>query len=283
MILESHDLIKKQTLQSVKMRSIIHLSRYAYKKKSPLEDLIDHLIITKIRPNNSNEGDSFANVKRKLGFTNKQFKTLMHTAEKQKVLSRFLKTIEYQAKKNKNSDKFYTKTKQIRMVKLADCYYEKNVLNQDDRNMDDEAIDNEDPSPGFDQSLIGIKQSNLLPLYSQIFSVIEASGKEGISLKQLGNLFGFDFYRSRRMNSYLQTHPEIVTIIKETDRGKAKYQTIVLRKFIGANRGPTEAALESSEAPKQSETVINTCNIAGKSSKTSIQALMSNRMLARKK
>jgi hypothetical protein len=51
-------------------------------------------------------------------------------------------------------------------------------------------------------------------------------------------IFGFDFYKSRRLGSNLQTNPEIVTIMKETCHGKAKYQNLVLRKFfwVGFNR-----------------------------------------------
>lgn len=198
--------------------------------------------------------DSFANLKKNLHLANKQFKTMIQTAEKQNILKRFFKPVECKIKKHKNSDKLQTKKRQIRMVKLTDAYYKMMLSHKqmseneggDDLSDTTELSELNEAGPNeLTVSLrnsIGSEQAYIYPLYTQIFSKIEEYGKEGISLKQLGTLFGFDFYKSRRMGANLQTHPEIVTIIKETDRGKAKYQTIVFRKFLSQVRPAASAS-----------------------------------------
>ena len=95
------------------------------------------------------------------------------------------------------------------------------------------------------------------------------------------------------MGSNLQMHPDIVTIIKETNRGKAKYQTIMLRKFVTAavkssNSSPSSSSLEPIAIEQHTpeimtpEVVCLKRDTASLAASSSIQALMSTRMLARK-
>lgn len=244
-ILETHQLIKKQVLSSEKKRSIIHLKRFAFKQQSLLENVCEYLMSKNLK-NDNGYFDSFSNIKSRIGITNKQFKTLVQSAEKQRILERYLAPVEWKFKKNKTSEKLYTKTRQIRMIKLTDSYYKtmlsnNNIGNQqeDDINEFNESISvnetEEITSSNISLDLLGVEQSNFFPLNSQIFSKIEQCGKEGISLKELGTMFGLDFYKSRRIGANLQSHPEIVTLMKETNRGKAKYQTIILRKYLTSN------------------------------------------------
>lgn len=123
------------------------------------------------------------------------------------------------------------------MLKLSDYQIailrnvESNEVIGDDSNEPTE----ESPNNEFSIPSIGIEQVNTLPLFTQIMAKIEISGREGISLKKLGNVFGFDFYKSRRLGQNLQTHPELVTIMKETNGGRAKFQNLVMRKFLKLN------------------------------------------------
>ena len=48
-ILELHELVKKQSFSSEKKRSVIHLSRYAYKKRTIIEDLCEYLLLKHIK------------------------------------------------------------------------------------------------------------------------------------------------------------------------------------------------------------------------------------------
>ena len=61
----------------------------------------------------------------------------------------------------------------------------------------------------------GCEQVTSLPLYTQILAKIESCGREGIALRNLGIMFGLDFYKSRRLGNKLQTYPDIVTVLKE--------------------------------------------------------------------
>lgn len=75
-----------------------------------------------------------------------------------------------------------------------------------------------------------------MPFFTLTFDQIERVGSIGISLKQISILFALDFYKSRRMSINIQAHPEIVTIMKETNNGKSKFQAVVLRKFLAQNK-----------------------------------------------
>ncbi len=312
-ILETHELIRKQVLASEKKKSIIHLARFSLKKQSLLEKLCIYLMEKNVK---RKEGyhDSFINLKRKFCIGNKQFKTLVYTGEKQNMLERYFQTKEYLYKKNKNSLKSYQRVKKIRMVRLTDSYY-KQMLNETQLETTINAdLMNED---GFSSemaeselNLVGMQQSNIYPLYTQIFAKLEECAHEGISLKQLGTLFGLDFYKARRMGANLQAHPEIVTIIKETDRGKAKYQTIVLRKFLigssskkvstsksrsNSSNDLTNNSISLADSSLNNESIISQEDEESEENKLelttlkrdgqaqNIQALMSNRMLNRKK
>ena len=149
-----------------------------------------------------------------------------------------------------------------------------------------------------DLDYMGIQQLNTMPLYTQILTRIEQSGKEGISLKKLGNIFGFDFYKARRLGTNLQTHPEIVTIMKETHGGRAKFQTLVMRKLLKLNIKSSPKVLNSIESSISNEISNEVKSIDSnekviepelviikrdnQSTKT-IQALMSDRSVTRKK
>ena len=256
--LESHGLIKKQVLTSEKKKSVVQLTKFACRIKSSSEKLVDYLL--KKKDNNDEYSDSASNIKKSLNISNKQFKTLIQSGERQGILMRFFITVQVNIKKNKSSSKLYPKSRQIRMIKLSETYVKQYLSNKDD----EICVEEDDQVECELGSLIGKSQQNYTSLYTQIFDQIDQCGKDGISLKQLGHLFGFDFYKSRRIGSNLQTHPDIVTMIKETNRGKAKYQTIFLRKYLS----------DPKRAQPQQITILPQKNI---------QALVSNRMANRKK
>ena len=248
--LEMHGLIRKQVLKSEKKRSIIYLMKYAFRNKSYLDNVCEFLASNKSDSSEHNYSDSFVSIKKKFHFTNKQFKTLVHNGEKQGVFKRFIINFKVKVKKNSKS---IVKTRQSRMLKLTDFYFKSLAANQEEINEvsdnslllenEDENLEEEDEDHKKANSLlesIGSEQSNTLPLYTQIMARIESSGKDGISLKKLGNIFGFDFYKARRLGSNLQTNPEIVTIMKETNHGKAKYQNLVLRRFLKFTSHPLQ-------------------------------------------
>lgn len=97
--------------------------------------------------------------------------------------------------------------------------------------LEDEAMEADNSGNTLTNS-IGIEQLNTLPLYTQILAKIEESGRDGISLKKLGHLFGFDFYKARRLGTNLQSHPELVTVMKDTTGGRAKFQNLVMRRLL---------------------------------------------------
>lgn len=304
--LEIHGLIRKQVLKSEKKRSIIYLIKYAFRNKSYLENVCEYLSTKTSDLDEQNYSDSFVNLKNKFHFTNKQFKTLVHNGEKQNFFKRFI--VHYKVKVKKNS-KILIKSRQMRMLKLTENYFKS--LSQDEEanetssliDNDDENLDEDDDDTKSSQFIecIGSEQANTLPLYMQILDRIEASGKEGISLKKLGHIFGFDFYKARRLGSNLQTNSEIVTIMKETSHGKAKYQNLVLRKFLKlntpntaisepastvttideaeSNENSTEATSEQQKSDEPELVLIKRDNQPSKT----IQALMSDRSIARKR
>lgn len=138
---------------------------------------------------------------------------------------------------------------QVRMIQLTSEYFKSRKKSggrrADEDEDEEEGEDEEGEGLGEDGggasgvesvlSSLGKAQSHQLPLFAQMFAQIEQVGKAGISLKQIGTLFAFDFYKSRRMGNNLQSHPDVVTILKETNKGKTKFQTIVLRRFRNLN------------------------------------------------
>lgn len=150
-----------------------------------------------------------------------------------------------------------SKLRLVRMLRLTRQFIEANAIKIElDEDDDDEGGCNHD-----DLSLIGSEIDNISPLFAQIFKCIEKSGTEGVSLRKIGYIFGLDFYKSRRIGAHLQSHPEIVTIVKETERNRAKYQTIVFRKFL------------TEQQVKQEQTVKNQTGFT----QTPFQALVSER------
>ena len=93
-MLEGHDLIKKQVLKSEKMRSIIYLKRYAFKNKTLVENVSEFLMCKgQSKEAEFNYADTFVNIKKKFLFTNKQFKTLVHNGERLGVFKRFMTSL----------------------------------------------------------------------------------------------------------------------------------------------------------------------------------------------
>ena len=130
-----------------------------------------------------------------------------------------------------------SKPRPVRMVRLTEEFFKNSqktsggVISSGGIVDEDEADDDQAHLVSLRKNL-GSAQSHNLPLHLLMFAKIEQFEKEGVSLKQIGTMFALDFYKSRRMGNNLQAHPEIVTIMKETNKGKTKFQTIVLRKFL---------------------------------------------------
>jgi hypothetical protein len=335
-ILESNELTKKQVLASEKKRSIIHLTRFASKRKTLLELICDHLLF-KHELKKTGYADATVNIRRKIGLTLKQLKSLTQQAERQNILKRY---IAFEERKNKKTNFDANgsaamsasaikknKPRQVRMLSLTESHYKSMInsrTNSSNNDIMDEDGDEDEsslaPANGSSElplelvKTLGMAQNNIQPLYSQLFAKVEETGAEGVSLKQLGTLFGFDFYKARRMGNNLQMHPDIVTIIKETNRGKAKYQTIMLRKFVQASQNNAIKAVESLQTAKASvaseentssnnkaqaavaeldemhttqelleESLVVKHECGGASAKRNIQALVSNRSITRQK
>lgn len=269
----NHEFITKHTVSSQKQRSIIYLRRFEQRTESNLEKLTNFLLT---RENYECETSV---VRCDLKFGIKQLKNLIALGEKQQIFHRHVLSVpktdlsstksdmssedddeEYSEEEEKSSSSGQ-KMRQMRILRLNASFLSKQK--DDEQNVDDE---NEEESTQIDPSLVGSLQSNNLPFFSQIFQLLERCGKDGISLKRLGNVFGLDFYKSRRMGANLQSHPEIVTIVKETDKCKAKFQTIVLRKFLTENETSKEETIRQH----------------GMNKPKNIQAVMPERSLRRK-
>lgn len=110
-ILESDELIRKQMVSSEKKRNLIHLARFALRRKTLLEQVCDHLIF-KHEVKKTGYVDSAVNVRRKLGLSQKQMKALVAQAERQRVLKRF---IAYEHRKS-SADK--AKTSKVNFKRL---------------------------------------------------------------------------------------------------------------------------------------------------------------------
>ena len=127
-----------------------------------------------------------------------------------------------------------SKPRPVRMVRLTEEFFK----NSKKSGVISSGIDEEEADDDQAVDLLSLRknlgsaQSHNLPLHLLMFAKIEQFEKEGVSLKQIGTMFALDFYKSRRMGNNLQAHPEIVTMMKETNKGKTKFQTIVLRKFL---------------------------------------------------
>lgn len=86
--LESNNLIKRQTVVSEKKRSLVHLARFAFKRKNILESLCDYLLA---RGHSYEECcDTLANARQNLGLTQKKFKNVIANAEKSNMVVEFL-------------------------------------------------------------------------------------------------------------------------------------------------------------------------------------------------
>lgn len=185
-------------------------------------------------------------------------------------------------KKSKN------KTRCVRLLKLTS----NQSSNNDTIDGDNEENDDNDTSTNgliasanelVNKFKLCSEQDADLPLYTKMFKYIERCGVSGVSLKQLGYLYGLDFYKSRRIGAHLQTHPDIVTLVKETERGKAKYQTIIMRKFLlkQQNEQQQQHLQTSTLSQNEQDDTFTSLNIKNLQNKP-IQAVASERSLKRK-
>lgn len=271
--LEAIGLIRRQVVSSERKRSLVHLARFAVKHKSLVDALADHLM--EVGADHGSESghqaccDDFAAVRRALGLTQKRFKALLALAEKNAVIERYTG----EGNQDTATTSKEAAARQVRMLRLTEKYF-RSQTSGPSRN-DDETSDDEEAEIAVHESL-GVRQSHKLPVYTQMFACVEGYARDGISLKQIGTMFALDFYKSRRMGNNLQTHPDIVTILKETNKGKSKFQTIVLRRFL---KESATAVAPSPGSPAHDDMLI----LRRESQPNqSIQALQSQRMLARK-
>ena len=282
-ILTKHSFIEKKAISSQKQRSIVYLKRFEQKNETNLEKIVNYL--TK-KPDKQ---EYTCTLREKFNLGTKQFKNLAALGEKQNLFRRVAMRVDVNSSIIVNEDddgdeeddefeeaddttekkKSKNKTKCVRILKLVNANTSLSAtVNEEDDDFDDNETNL------IDLTTLCSEQKIDLPLYTQIFNYIESCGQSGVSLKQLGNLFGFDFYKSRRIGAHLQTHPDIVTLVKETDRGKAKYQTIVMRKFLDNLKNKNLAS--SVAINKSSE--LNVKNMECKP----IQALASERSIKRR-
>ena len=108
-------------LKSEKKRSIVYLTRFAFKNKSIFENVCDYLLLKE-----DGYADSFVNIKQKFSFTNKQFKTIIQNGEKLGAFNRFISLSPIQVKAN---GKLISKNKETRMLKLTDKHLATMKLN----------------------------------------------------------------------------------------------------------------------------------------------------------
>lgn len=145
--------------------------------------------------------------------------------------------------KSSSNKEQVAKPRPVRMVRLTSEFFKSHMtsggvisssggIGSTNGEEETEEADDDQTSLSSLRRTLGSAQSHNLPLYALMFAKIEQFAKDGVSLKQIGTMFALDFYKSRRMGNNLQAHPEIVTIMKETNKGKTKFQTIVMRKFL---------------------------------------------------
>ena len=90
--LESNGLIKRQVVASEKTRSLVHLTRFALKKKNLMETVCDYLLAIGQRSsggsmtNHEACADTFTNIRMNLGLTQKKFKNLIPIAERANIV-----------------------------------------------------------------------------------------------------------------------------------------------------------------------------------------------------
>jgi hypothetical protein len=233
-ILESHEFITKQSISAHKHRSIVYLAKYEITSETNLEKLTKYLL-----KKQGNCEERVNEIQIKFNFGTKKMKNLMALGEKQNAIERYMMQVEVDDQSH-NEDEYTkklmkTRQRAVRMVRLTESFRKKNAKLLNKSNADDSAIGDEDDDEtleNVDTQLVASLQRVEWPMYTQLFQYIERCGINGTSLKRLGLLFGLDFYKTRRMGSHLQTHPEVMTVIKETEQAKAKYQIIKLKKFV---------------------------------------------------
>ncbi len=287
MMLEAHGLIKKQVIKSASQRTVIYLASYAFKNKTLVENICEYLMQKGVNSSVVAYGESFINVKKRFSFSNKQFKTIVQHGERNGFFKREMMPVMVQVK---NQGKWVSKERTMRVIRLSDKQIEamkKSTTSETDETQGQQTtIEDESEDRQSMISCIGSEQINTLPFHTQIMARIEANGREGISLRRLGIVFGLDFYKTRRLGTNLQSHPDLVTIMKETSGGRAKFQSLVMRKLL--KLPPKEESLDSVVAvPEKAKDMLveQEVMLIKRDNQTtkSIQALMTERTVARKR
>lgn len=96
--LDANELVKRHNVGSEKKRSLVHLARFAVRKKTLLETMCDYLISAGERasavlgraPSHENCCDSLKDFRLNMGLTQKKFKNLISIAERTNVVSYLL-------------------------------------------------------------------------------------------------------------------------------------------------------------------------------------------------
>jgi hypothetical protein len=287
-ILENHEFISKQSVSAHKQRGVIYLARYEQTNETSLDKLTNYLIRKK------KHEERMAEIRLKLNFGTKKLKNLIAMGEKQNAIARYLMNVDYDDQDDQDEDetpKKATKNRQktVRMVRLTEAFIKKNSKlfnqsNNDDSALcnddDDDECDDDEATDSVDMQLIASLQRFEWPVYTQLFQYIESCGLNGTSIKRLGLLFGLDFYKTRRIGSHLQTHPEIITVIKETEQARAKYQIIKLRKFL--NKSVSNQALTQQFKTKADLTIQNMVTERAVNRKKIIMTYLEQRKLCTK-
>ena len=291
-ILCKHEFIEKKTVSSQKQRCVVYIKRFDQKNETNLEKILNYL-------SNKKDKQEFTDVLReKFNLGTKQFKNVAALGEKQNVFKRITTRVDSSmnfegtideddeeddedGNEDTNSSvekkKSKQKTKCVRLLRLTNpnASYGATLNNEEDEDFD------ENDGNLNDIETLCREQKIDLPIYTQIFKYIERCGEAGVSLKVLGKLFGFDFYKARRIGANLQTHPDVITLVKETERGKAKYQTIIMKKFL--NTVNAKSSVQAQKQVSSSSTISATCELSVKNTENKpIQAIASERQVKRK-
>jgi hypothetical protein len=249
LILGQQGFIKKITNFALNARININSCQYSIKTKSLVEQICDILfengerVATKQNKKEielENCCEKRATIKDKLDIGYKFLRRLTVLAEKQCLIEPFQRE---ERRLFVKLNKKYWHTETFSLFRLTKTKFNLMILQRDQRddNLENSFDISEIGDPSFTiethtrpvdlKTMIGNDQSIDIPLYSRIFAKLEESGSEGIPIKSFGAIFGFDFYKSRRIISNLQTHSKVVTFINESSDHKSKYQRIVLKKF----------------------------------------------------
>ena len=238
-VLEAGELTRKQVLASSaeKKRSLVHLTRFASKRQSTLELLCAHLLFQRQVKQTGHCADSALNIRRKFGLTPKQLKSLVQQAERARILRRFVQAQPPpppppppQTEKATVGGKM--KPISVRMIALTDSHYASMTDQQEGAVEEEEEEEEEEGEDGDEHdTTLGVEQSLLQPMHSQLLARIERCAAEGVSLRQLGALFGLDFYKGKRFfkTETLNSSSRLYLHLEK----RAQFRSFRFRKLIG--------------------------------------------------